>query len=171
MSRVELLAWVNQLLQTNVNKIESLGSGAIYCQIFNTIYGDLEMRKVKLNAKHEYEFVTNFKALQKCFDKHGISNAIPVERLVKCKFQDNIEFLQWVKKFWDQNMADDFKVEKKQKKEKPNIKQLEDERDFYFAKLRDIELLCQEKQDEFSQMILEILYKTEDGFEPPENTF
>lgn len=26
---------------------------------------------------------------------------IPVERLVKCKFQDNLEFLQWVKKYWD----------------------------------------------------------------------
>ena len=26
---------------------------------------------------------------------------IPVERLIKCKFQDNLEFLQWLKKFWD----------------------------------------------------------------------
>lgn len=28
---------------------------------------------------------------------------IPVERLIKCKMQDNLEFLQWIKKFWDQN--------------------------------------------------------------------
>jgi microtubule-associated protein, RP/EB family len=27
---------------------------------------------------------------------------IPVDRLVKCRFQDNLEFLQWVKKYWDQ---------------------------------------------------------------------
>ncbi|KAG5458052.1 MAG: hypothetical protein BJ554DRAFT_1804, partial [Olpidium bornovanus] len=26
---------------------------------------------------------------------------IPVERLIQCKFQDNLEFLQWMKKFWD----------------------------------------------------------------------
>ena len=26
-----------------------------------------------------------------------------MERLVKCKMQDNLEFLQWIKKFWDQN--------------------------------------------------------------------
>lgn len=26
---------------------------------------------------------------------------VPVERLVKCKFQDNLEFLQWMKKYWD----------------------------------------------------------------------
>lgn len=28
---------------------------------------------------------------------------MPVERLIKLKFQDNMEFSQWLKKFWDQN--------------------------------------------------------------------
>lgn len=28
---------------------------------------------------------------------------IPVERLIKCKMQDNLEFGQWIKKFWDAN--------------------------------------------------------------------
>jgi hypothetical protein len=56
------------------------------------------LAKVKFNAKHEYEYVANFKILQAAFDKHGIENAIPVTRLIKCKFQDNLEFLQWLKK-------------------------------------------------------------------------
>jgi RP/EB family microtubule-associated protein len=30
-----------------------------------------------------------------------LPQVIPVERLVKCRFQDNLEFLQWVKKYWD----------------------------------------------------------------------
>lgn len=30
---------------------------------------------------------------------------ILVEKLVKCKMQDNLEFLQWCKRFWDQNYA------------------------------------------------------------------
>ncbi|KAJ3097330.1 hypothetical protein HDU97_004941 [Phlyctochytrium planicorne] len=60
------------------------------------------LSKVKFAAKHEYEYVQNFKVLQNVFDKHKIDNAIPVERLVKCKFQDNLEFLQWMKKYWDQ---------------------------------------------------------------------
>ena len=33
MSRGELLFWLNSLLKTNVNKIEQLGSGAVYCQL------------------------------------------------------------------------------------------------------------------------------------------
>ena len=30
-----------------------------------------------------------------------ISQTIPVDRLIKCKFQDNLEFMQWVKKYYD----------------------------------------------------------------------
>ncbi len=60
------------------------------------------MQKVKFSAKHEYEYVQNFKVLQAMFDKHKIDNGIPVERLIKCKLQDNLEFMQMLKKHWDQ---------------------------------------------------------------------
>ncbi|OQR66529.1 microtubule-associated protein RP/EB family member 3-like [Tropilaelaps mercedesae] len=51
---------------------------------------------------------------------------------------------------------------------------LERERDFYYNKLRDIELLCQEyeaKEDKAPalEQILEILYATEEGFSAPED--
>lgn len=38
-SRVELLNWVNSLLKLNYVKIEQLGSGAAYAQIFDSIWG------------------------------------------------------------------------------------------------------------------------------------
>lgn len=28
---------------------------------------------------------------------------VPVDRLVKCKMMENLEFLQWLKKYWDLN--------------------------------------------------------------------
>lgn len=31
------------------------------------------------------------------------SQPIPVDRLVRCKMQDNLEFLQWLKRYWDLN--------------------------------------------------------------------
>ncbi|CAJ0629264.1 5757_t:CDS:2, partial [Entrophospora sp. SA101] len=33
---------------------------------------DVQMSKTKFNARHEYEYVANFKVLQTAFDKHKI---------------------------------------------------------------------------------------------------
>jgi RP/EB family microtubule-associated protein len=47
---------------------------------------------------------------------------------------------------------------------KTTIQDMEKERDFYFGKLRNIELICQEKEGEGDptlQRIIEILYATD----------
>lgn len=61
---------------------------------------------------------------------------------------------------------------------KLTVEGLEKERDFYFGKLRNIELMCQEHGEQGEEMpilknILDVLYATEDqeeqdGFAPPE---
>lgn len=165
------------------------------------------------------------------FTKHGVDRTIPVESLVKCKMQDNLEFLQWTKRFWDQYFpggeydaiarrkasgapagpapvtsrtsgtaatrraaapsagagarpgvraaagsgaglgSGALATENNQLKE--TVQGLERERDFYFSKLRDIELLVQqameanpelEANDEtLEKQIQNILYSTEVG--------
>lgn len=102
-SRMALIHWINNLLQIGYTRVEQCGTGAVLCQIFDSIYGDVNLSKVKFNSNQEYEYVLNFKVLQSCFAKHHIQQPVPVERLIKCKFQDNLEFLQWVKKYWDQH--------------------------------------------------------------------
>ncbi|THU91566.1 microtubule binding protein [Dendrothele bispora CBS 962.96] len=102
-SRVDLLEWLNNLLQINYTKIEQCGTGAAYCQIFDSIYGDVQLNKVNWKAQHEYQYIANFKVLQSAFTSKKVDRPILVERLVKCRMQDNLEFLQWMKRYWDQN--------------------------------------------------------------------
>ena len=149
---------------------------------------------------------------------------------MKCKMQDNLEFLQWTKRFWDLNFPDhDYDAVARRKgapvpsgggaapraapagaarrtggvtpsgggarpaakaagpgsaalqQENATLKEtvggLERERDFYFSKLRDIELLIQQaieedpeldkQEDGLIKHIQAILYSTEEGFEIP----
>ncbi|KAI0056388.1 hypothetical protein BV25DRAFT_1832268 [Artomyces pyxidatus] len=238
-SRSDLLAWLNDLLQISYTKVEQCGTGAAYCQILDSIYLDVPMARVKMNAKHEYEFIANFKVMQNVFKAKRIDKPIPVDKLVKCKMQDNLEFLQWIKRFWDSNygghaydavarrrgQATDtpatiaplaptrgaggaglsagagrsggktpvsghrsgssaamqheqvLNLQAQLKEVSSHLEGLEKERDFYFAKLRDIEILVQQQlealesagsDDETLREIQKILYSTEDGFEVPE---
>nr|XP_056708353.1 microtubule-associated protein RP/EB family member 3 isoform X1 [Euleptes europaea] len=252
LSRHDMLAWVNDSLQLNYTKIEQLCSGAAYCQFMDMLFpGCIHLRKVKFQAKLEHEYIHNFKVLQAAFKKMGVDKIIPVERLVKGKFQDNFEFIQWFKKLFDANYDgkeynpllarqgqdvapspnpgdQNFNKPKKPigtavpqrtsptgpknlqnparmtiapsnivRKNTPlarnggseadaqilelnqqlidlklTVDGLEKERDFYFSKLRDIELICQEHESENSPIvsgIIGILYATEEGFAPPED--
>ena len=41
--------------------------------------------------------------MQKAFDKNGITRHIEVTKLVKAKYQDNLEIMQWLKRYFDIN--------------------------------------------------------------------
>lgn len=247
LSRHDLLAWINDTLKTNLVKVEELCTGSAYCQFMDMLFpGSIRMQKVKINSKLDHEWIANFKSLQEGFKKLSVDKVIPVEKLVKGRFQDNFEFVQWFKKFFDANydgrdydpvaardglplcanegkatnntkplqrpamrappaqmapskkpaaaavskpvsnhssknslhaggnnaelQAENIRMVNEVNEIKSTLDGLEKERDFYFGKLRDIEVLCQEHEAENLEAvkkILEILYATADGFAPP----
>merc|ERR1719411_1572913 len=65
--------------------------------------GCVQLKKVKFMTKLEHEYIQNFKVLQASFKKMGVDKIVPVDRLIKGRFQDNFEFVQWFKKFFDAN--------------------------------------------------------------------
>ncbi|XP_040210098.1 microtubule-associated protein RP/EB family member 2 isoform X3 [Rana temporaria] len=244
MSRHDITAWVNDILSLNYVKVEQLCSGAAYCQFMDMLFaGCISLKKVKFQAKLEHEYIHNFKLLQASFKRMNVDKVIPVEKLVKGRFQDNLDFIQWFKKFFDANydgkeydpmearQGQDalpppdpgeqiFNLPKKPhhansptagaarsspiakpgstssrpssaKKAAPSssgksdkdletqvvhlneqvhslkltLEGVEKERDFYFGKLREIELLCQEhgqEGEDLVQRLMDVLYSTDD---------
>ncbi|KAM3390796.1 hypothetical protein ACQJBY_012421 [Aegilops geniculata] len=232
--RGEILSWVNATLQLSLNKVEEAASGAVQCQLLDMVHpGLVPMHKVNFDAKTEYDMIQNYKIIQDVFNKLRIGKNIEVNKLVKGRPLDNLEFLQWLKRYCDSVnggiMNENYNpVERRSKgcKERnhkgPNkptkslqanrlssansadggalnsntdlaspigkvcnavneehymeqIQQLsekiadlkvsvdntEKERDFYFSKLRDIEILCQRPELEHLPMtkgIRKILY-------------
>ena len=107
-SRLELLLWLNSILQLDYVKVEQCGSGAAYCQLMDVIYGGVPLANVNFNQNlSEYDALNNMKVLQAAFNKHGINKNIQVERLVKCRLQDNLELLQWFHRHWIDRKSDD----------------------------------------------------------------
>ncbi|XP_003690394.1 microtubule-associated protein RP/EB family member 1 isoform X1 [Apis florea] len=256
LSRHDMLAWVNDCLQSSFTKIEELCTGAVYCQFMDMLFpGSVPLKRVKFKTNLEHEYIQNFKILQGGFKKMNVDKIVPIDKLVKGRFQDNFEFLQWFKKFFDANYSrtepydalamrggepmgsggsnaphgtntkrttprdvnstkpaarigkthttdlpvptlndtltkaparpqaktgvgnrgEAGKVEELSAQVmelKMSLEGLEKERDFYFGKLRDIEVMCQDCDNgdppPIVQKILEVLYATEEGFAPPE---
>merc|ERR1712032_1353266 len=85
-------------------KIEQVSSGAAYCQMMDAIKpGCVPLSKVKFDSIHSYDHVHNFKLLQKASAKNGIRRNIDIDKLTKGKYLDNLEFLQWFKRYFDGN--------------------------------------------------------------------
>ncbi|OIW15415.1 hypothetical protein TanjilG_32654 [Lupinus angustifolius] len=232
--RNEILTWINNRLHLNLSRIEEAASGAVQCQMMDmTFPGVVPMHKVNFDAKSEYDMIQNYKVLQEVFTKLKIPKHIEVNRLVKGRPLDNLEFLQWLKRYCDSVnggiMNENYNpVERRSKGGKdrssksslkstkslptttlnnsgsgethtlnPNnasvpkqlrssggagganssaeaqalskqvtdmklsMELLEKERDFYFAKLRDVEILCQAAElenDHVCVAIKKILY-------------
>jgi len=85
-----------------------MGTGAAYCQLMDILFpGTIPLKRVKYSSKQETDAINNFKILQSSFKKLNVDQSVEIDKLVKAKFQDNFEFLQWFKKFFDANYSGD----------------------------------------------------------------
>lgn len=108
--RGQILKWANDFARLNYTKVEQTASGVLTCHVFDALYpGQLRLEKVKFDAKHDYDYVHNYKVLQACFNRVGMKRQIDVQKLIKGKYQDNLEFMQWVKAYFETHATDEAK--------------------------------------------------------------
>ena len=82
--RHEMLAWVNDCLDSQLAKIEEMCSGAAYCQFMDMLFpGSISLKKVKFGTNLEHEFIQNFKILQNSFKKMNVDK---VDIIFKWKY-------------------------------------------------------------------------------------
>ena len=73
-------------------------SGAVACQLTEYVFkGSIPMSKVNWEARSDYEFINNYKLLQAAFSKNKVQRHVDVDKLIRAKYQDNLEFCQWLK--------------------------------------------------------------------------
>lgn len=73
LSRHDMLAWVNDCLQSSFTKIEELCTGAVYCQFMDMLFpGSVPLKRVKFKTNLEHEYIQNFKILQGGFKKMNV---------------------------------------------------------------------------------------------------
>ncbi|CAD7682209.1 unnamed protein product [Nyctereutes procyonoides] len=191
LSRHDMLAWINESLQLNLTKIEQLCSGAAYCHFMDMLFpGSIALKKVKFQAKLEHEYIQNFKIRQAGFKKMGVDKIIPwfkkfFDANYDGKDYDPVAARQGqetavapsLRSIATQGTTATPKAGPGVVRKNPanvlklTVKDLEKERDFYFGKLRNIELICQENKGENNsvlQRIVDILYATDEGFVIPD---
>lgn len=83
LSRHDMLAWVNECLQSSFAKIEELCSGAAYCQFMDMLFpGSVQLKRVKFRTNLEHEYIQNFKILQASFKKMCVDKVISLHYLI-----------------------------------------------------------------------------------------
>ena len=101
-SRKDILDFFNSLLSMNLSKIEDTASGAVACQLMDYMFpGSIPMKRVNWEAKSDFQYIENYKILQAAFTKSNVQKQIDVDRLIRAKYQDNLEFCQWLKAFFE----------------------------------------------------------------------
>merc|ERR1719281_311346 len=61
--------------------------------------GSIPLKKVKFKTQLEHEYIQNFKVLQASFKRMQVDKIVPVDRLIKGRFQDNFDFCNGSKSF------------------------------------------------------------------------
>ncbi|XP_054466005.1 LOW QUALITY PROTEIN: uncharacterized protein LOC129100411 [Anoplopoma fimbria] len=106
----ELLAWLNETLQTGFTKMEQVCTGAAFCQLMHWLFPkSMDLSRVRFQSNNTMDAIQNYSLLQASFRKVGVMRCIPTGALLKKDSDTALTFLHWFKAFFDKNVNQDRK--------------------------------------------------------------
>lgn len=100
LSRSFLIQWLASL-GVNIKRVEEFGTGAALCECLKQL--DPSFPKFKESPKTEWEYLANLKQAKEYFNNKNVRICFPIDRMCKLKLQDNLEFLQWFYKYYEES--------------------------------------------------------------------
>lgn len=95
--RLELLQWLNELTECDYGKVEMLADGVGLCQVLDALHPNfINLSRLNFNARFPEDFTKNLKLLDESLVKLKVKEAFAFDKMAKGKFQDNMQFLQWL---------------------------------------------------------------------------
>ena len=81
LGRLELLAWINDLVDADYPKIENCSDGVAYCQILDYLFPRksqlINLQKLNYSARNKDEYFRNLKMFQNAIKKLNLPFTVP----------------------------------------------------------------------------------------------
>jgi len=105
-SAPELIKWINQTLNLNIESLNEISKGVIPCLLIKQMNPEsLNQNKIKMNSLNDSDSFDNFKLFQRALTAIGINKPIEIDFIIQKNFKYVLEFAQWLKKMVVENEA------------------------------------------------------------------
>ncbi|CAD8090206.1 unnamed protein product [Paramecium sonneborni] len=105
-SKNDLIKWINESFKLTITQLEALGTGCVFCQIFEYLYPDsIQSNKIVWKANTEVDYIKNFKTLADAFTKLNISKTLDIQNLSRAKYQDLLDLAIFLKTKYDKQIG------------------------------------------------------------------
>ena len=104
---MDLLKWVNELLNFDYNQITDLNNGVALVQIFHVLHPEsVNMSRTYIEADSIHQKAQNFKILQQTLQKLQIDKEFVLANVIEKRRQDLFHLAQWTRQYFIDKMRE-----------------------------------------------------------------
>ena len=88
LGRLELLAWINEVTESDYPKVELCSDAIAFCQVLDAVHPmtGIQLQKLNFNARNKDDCSRNLKVLDDMLQKLKINKRIQIDQMANGKF-------------------------------------------------------------------------------------